>query len=308
MLQRFKLLTTLILLIITTACATKPPLFVAPVVQPPSAEIRPINIALVLGGGGSKGLAHVGVLEIFEQHKIPIDLIVATSAGSVVGALYADNPHALTLKNKLIHLTKWDLLDFSVLEGLKGATTLRAAVRGTSLVEFLNNNLRVKNIENLKTPFVAVATDLHTNTAILLRSGPIVPAVLASSSIPPLFAPLKLYGHELVDGGVIEPVPVRIAQQFQPKIIIAVNISAPPDKEPISNMLNLLYRSLHISYYELAKMQAGLADINIHPDLYGFGMFDDHANLAIYDSGKIAAQKQMPLIKLKLRKLGILQH
>lgn len=272
---------------------------------PQEPEFKNIDVALVLGGGGAKGLAHVGVLEILEEENIPINLIVGTSAGAGVGAIYASYVNAAMVKKMLLNLGKWDLLDFSIYSLCRMAVEASGPISGYTFEKFFIENLPEKNIEDLNIPFAAVAVDIETSQPFIIKSGPIAPAVHASAAIPPFFSPVRLYGRTLVDGGVALPVPVAIAKEFKPKLIIAVDISAPPTKGELTGCFELTYRSLEISYYQLSRRQSQEADIDIHPNLEGFGLFDDDKNEEIYNRGIEAAKKAIPAIKRKLAELNI---
>jgi NTE family protein len=281
------------------------PVIHVPKYPPIAPPIEKVDVALVLGGGGSKGMAHIGVLKVFEEHGIPIDLIVGCSVGSAIGALYADEPNADALRDKLSNIKKWDLLDASIGDSLQMLVALKGPIRGYYYEKFLDTKLAENNIEDLKIPFIAVTTDIYSNTLYAIRSGPIVPAVHASSAVPPIFTPVHMYGKLLVDGGVKAPMPVNVAKQYQPKVIIAVDISAPPPREELGNMFDLTYRAFWIFYYELSREQARDADVIIHPDMHGHGTFEDGCNDELYKSGMSAANKRIEEIKDKLKKLGI---
>ncbi|AIL64481.1 Patatin-like phospholipase protein [Rickettsiales bacterium Ac37b] len=297
---------TIALIILLNACAVKPVTLVPTPPRPPIVEPKKdIGIALVLGGGGAKGLAHAGVLEVLEKNNIPIDLIVGTSSGSIVGAMYADNPDYILLKAKLMSAKRSEILDYSYIDTLKIFTSLTGPVSGIGLEKFLINNIKTKNIEHLKIPLIIVTTDAINNQTYILDSGPIVPAVHASSALLPIFSPLKLYDKVLVDGGFTDPVPVKVAKKFSPKFTIAVNISVPPAKELESNLLFLTYHAIHILYHELSDIQSKLADVEILPTLTGYGMFDDSNREAIYKAGKQAAEAALPQIRQYMRKLNI---
>lgn len=268
-------------------------------------QIRNVRVAVVLGGGGARGIAHIGALEVLEKNNIPIDLIVGTSAGSIVGALYADKMSYADIKKKVMQLNKWDLLDPSLNNTLSLSYTTSGIIEGKRFIRFLENNLSAKNFEETKIPAVFVATDLLRQKAFIFNKGPIIPAVVASSAIPPVFPPVEVYNRILIDGGVVEPVPVRIAKMYHPQLIIAVDISEPPIKEMPKNTLDLTYWALWVSYNELAYLQSKLADVTIKPELAGFGIFNDESLQELYDLGVVAAEKQMYLIKIKLKALNI---
>jgi NTE family protein len=266
-------------------------------------NIKKPKVALVLGGGGARGYAHLGVIEVLEKNKIPIDLIVGTSAGSIVGALYANNPNVASLKEKLSKLTKWDFIRPSI------NTTIYGISDGWKLREFLTRELKNTNISEFKIPFASVTTSLEDSKTFVIDSGPAVPAVHASSALPDLYTPVSIYGKHLIDGGATEPVPVATAKLYNPKLIIAVNISTNlevvDDYSKVRmlqgyNAIGLSYRAFAIAYYELAKLQTSMADINISPDLNGIGMFNDHQKEQLYQKGKEVAEKMLPLIKAKL--------
>lgn len=267
---------------------------------PPPKPMGPIKVALVLSGGGSRGLAHAGVIEVLEKNHIPIDLIVGSSAGSFIGALYADDPHIVRLKNKIISLTKWDIIDLSMLSSLKMLWQLNGPVSGHSFRKFMDHNLTSKNFDTLKIPLVAVATDANTGETYPLESGPLIPALQASGALPLVFKPVKLYGRTLIDGGVSSPLPVEVAKQYHPALIIAVDIGTSPNYGPVNNSYQLGNRALHISYYHLTQWQAKQADIVIHPDIDQYSMFEDKCNQEMYEAGKRAAQKALPAIRQKL--------
>ncbi|ETO20066.1 hypothetical protein RFI_17153 [Reticulomyxa filosa] len=275
----------LILLIFTTSCTPKYIPLNMPDCPPPPPPIENVRVALVLGGGGFKGMAHVGVLEIFERHGIPIDLIVGTSVGSAIGALYADHPNAVDLKNKLMKVKKWEILDLSILNGLRSLFDLIAPIQGLYYENYLRKQLNSKEIEDLNIPLVVVTTDIINNEIYLIRSGPIVPAVHASSAVPPFFSPVKIYHRTLVDGGVLEPVPVTIAKKFNPKVIISIDIASKPETGGLSNMLNLTYKSISLYYYELSRLKCQCSDFDIHPNLEGLGLFDDDKKELLYERG-----------------------
>lgn len=295
-----------ICLLLQTGCATiqRPKIYI-PKTAPTPRPIKNIDVALVLGAGGSRGLAHLGVIEVLEREGVPINLIVGSSAGSLVGALYADCPNSAEVKQKVIRLKKKDLLDLSVGALFQALVRLTGPIQGHALEKFVVERLEADWFEELKIPMIAVATDVDNNHITLLRSGPIAPAVHASSALPPFFCPVRLYRKTLIDGGVIAPVPVQVAKLFSPKLIIAVDISTPPSRARLSNALELVYRSMHISFYELSRMQSTKADITIHPMLMGYGTFEDQYNIQLYEKGKEAAEDAIESIKEELKARGI---
>jgi NTE family protein len=270
--------------------------------QPPAPKIENVKVALVLGGGGAKAIAQLGAIEVLVNNGVPIDLIVGTSAGSLIGAMYADNPDYKAIHKKIMRLTKWDLIDLTF------PAPFQAVAKGYHLQKFIYENLHSKNIEDLQIPFIAVATSLNTNKTYLLKAGPIAPAVYASSAIPITFAPIRLYDQTLIDGGASDPVPVSVAKKYNPKMVIAIDISSTPDNILPSNALEITYKALCISYYELARLQSKAADVDIHPDLTKYGLFDDNHKEEMYQLGKKAANAKLKDILAFMKKHGIKQR
>ena len=264
-----------------------------------------VDVALVLGGGGSKGIAHIGAIAVLEENHIPIDLIVGSSAGSEVGALYADSRDITKVKSLLFKAKREELLDFSILDALTMFHNLTAPVRGQAYESFISKNLSAKTFSSLKIPLVVVTVDSQTGQKFIINNGLIAPAIRASSAIPPIIAPVSLHGRILFDGGILEPVPVATAKKYHPKLTIAIDISNHPPKTKPANVLELTYRAVWLSYYQLSRMQAGLADIDIHPDLSGHGTFEDDKKDELYQLGRKAALEALPQLMYKLKTLGI---
>lgn len=248
------------------------------------------RLALVLGGGGTKGMAHVGVLEEFERAGIKIDLLVGCSAGSIVAALYADRPNASEIKKILRPLKTWDILDISVWRGRYGF------VQGGSLRNFLKRNLSCTCFEDLQIPLCVAATDLLAGHVICISTGPIIPAVHASSAVPFVFSPVILHERLLVDGGVADPVPVHIAKEMKASIIVAVDLSQMLEKSFPTNLFGVASRSAEIKFLLQSTGCIRGADIIIRPELGTIGMFDDSHLESTYEAGRSAAKKAIPKI------------
>lgn len=311
MLKNNKTLIVLLLFINTvlnTGCSQIPLYPRLPANPPESLPIKNIDVALVLSGGGARGVAHAGVLEVLEHEGIPINLIVGCSAGSMVGAFYADKPDSIALRDHLLKIKKQELLDPCLSHGLQMLWGIKGFMRGHALKRYLSKRLDARDFSELKIPLSVVTTDVNAARTYVIDSGPLIPAIHASSALPLAFEPLQMYGKTLVDGGVISPLPVEIAKKYHPKLIIAVYIGNRPEEYPVTTNFELLYRSIHISYYTLACWQAHQADILIHPDVDSFGFFDDKNNMDLYLAGKIAALKALPDIRRALKQRKIATH
>ncbi len=253
--------------------------------------LRPVRIALVLGSGGARGMAHVGVLEELERAHIQIDLIVGCSAGSVIGALYADNPQAESIMAMTLHRKRHDFLELCWWRCRYGFMH-----RGP-FIDFINTTLASKTFEELKIPLVVVATDLCKGEKVCFASGPIAPTIHASCAIPFCMCPVRYNGRILVDGGVIDPIPVSVAKLFNPDLIIAVDISSPLDGyDSPGHLFDIAKRSAEISHQEHSRLCGLGADITIRPDVGQAGIFDDECNATLYQAGKQAAIEALPAI------------
>jgi len=263
---------------------------------PPLEGMQKPKIALVLGGGAARGFAHVGVIRALEQEKIPIDLVVGTSVGSLIGALYASDPNSFELEWTAFALEKDDLFDYGVFTAFKGM----GPVKGEKLEEFVKKRVPVENIEQLKIPFAAVATDLNRGIAIVLDKGSVAKAVRASSAIPGVFNPVEYQGKLLVDGGVMDNIPVSVAKKKGVDIVIAVDISENVTNFNITNMIDVMIQSLTIITKENAKQKAREADVLITPAVGDVAMLDFTQKKRCMQAGIEATQRAMPEIKAKI--------
>jgi len=250
-----------------------------------------IRVAVVLGSGGVRGMAHVGVLEELEAAGIPIDLIVGCSAGSMVGALYAANPNVAQIKHAVSCIRCNSILDIDLMECRYGLSN------GRCLRSVLNKNLCAKTFDRLKIPLVVVASDLYTGELVPIGGGNLVKAVQASCSIPFVFVPCKHMGRILVDGGVINPVPVKVARDLGADVIIAVDLCELLPKTCPSNLFEIGDRSAEIAFMWQNQGCTRDADIIIRPRTCNVGTFNDDMKWAIYMAGKKAAREQMVNIK-----------
>jgi len=271
-------------------CDTRFELPEHPCPLPECAPLTQVRLALVLGGGGARGLSHLGVLEEFEKAGIPIDAIVGCSSGAIVGALYADCMDLKSMKKVLNPLRKWDVLDINICKCRYGI------VQGHSLERFLCKHLQSRNFEDLHIPFYAVATDLIAGELVTIGTGPLVPAVKASAAVPLIFRPVFLYERMLVDGGVADPVPVRSAKALGAQIIVAIDLSELLPQTCPTNLFGIAARSAELKLLLQSESCVEGADVIIRPELGALSMFDtDHHDFA-YQAGKNAAREAIPQI------------
>ncbi len=260
---------------------------------------EPIRLALVLGGGGARGMAHVGVLYEFEREGIPIDVLVGCSAGSIVGALYADCPNAEYIKKLITPLRLWEILDVNIWHCRYGF------VQGGSLRKFLTRCLSSRTFHELKIPLYVVSTDVYSGRLVTFSKGAIIPAVHASAAVPFVFAPVVWCDRLLVDGGVADPIPVKTAKDIGAEIVIAVDLSELLTKTCPNNLFGVASRSAEIKFLLQSESCADGADVLIRPDLGAIGMFDDSNFELVFQAGRKAAQEAMPKIKQLLAEKNI---
>ena len=258
----------------------------APIVVPPP------KIALALGGGAAKGFAHIGAIKALEAQGIKPDIIVGTSAGSLVGALYASGLDGFELQRLSLDMKESMLSDWSLPD--------RGVFKGEALQEFVNKTVRNRPIEQLPRKCAIVATDLQSGEMIVFERGDTGTAVRASSSVPGLFQPVRISGREYVDGGLVSPVPVRVARRLGADIVIAVDISARPSKAPLVGTIDVLLQTFAIMGNAIAAGELPEADVAIRPDISKLSSTDfGGRHLAILE-GERAAQAVMPELKRKL--------
>ncbi len=283
------------IMVILASCATAP---VPP--APPVTELPKPKIALVLGGGAARGFAHVGVIRALEQEKIPIDMIIGTSVGSLIGAMYAGNMNSFELEWTAFTLQKDDIFDY----GIFSAFTGMGLAKGDQLEAFVKTKIPTANIENLKLPFAAVATDLNRGTMVVLDKGSVAKAVHASSAIPGVFNPVDYQGRLLVDGGLVNNIPISVARDRGADIVIAVDISENVTNFNINNLVDVVLQSVNIMFDENVKYKKKEADVLISPAVGDVGMLDFTQKKRCMQAGIEATQKAMPEIKKKIEEWG----
>ncbi|MGD0886096.1 MAG: patatin-like phospholipase family protein [Thermodesulfovibrionales bacterium] len=275
-----------------TACAPK-------IVQPLP---RPARIALVLGAGASRGFAHIGVLKVLESNRIPVHMIVGTSAGSFVGSLYAYGYNAFQLQKLSFDMEKGDIVDLTIPDN--------GFIKGEKLEEFINKAVRNTPIEKMRIPFYAVATDIQNGSEMVFGRGNTGTAVRASCSIPGIFRPLKIENRMYVDGGVVSPVAVDAARRLGADVIIAVDLSSTVDDGQPEGTTDTILQAVGIMYAKIASIQLAKADVVIRPKVGYISSGDFSKRHEAVLEGEIATNEALPQIQsiiTKLRQGGRLQ-
>jgi NTE family protein len=254
-------------------------------------------VGLALGGGAARGFAHIGVIKALESNGIVPDLVVGTSAGSLVGALYAAGNNGNALQKMAIDMDESAISDWSV-PFFSGPTGM---LKGEGLQNYVNRAVQGQPIEKLKIPFGAVATDLKSGQPILFRRGNTGAAVRASSSVPGVFKPVRIGAIDYVDGGLVSPVPASFARKMGADFVIAVNISVQPEVQPASGAFEILLQTFAIMGQSLNQYELKQADIVIRPELATMKGNDFQNRSVAIAAGERAALSAMPELRKRLQ-------
>jgi NTE family protein len=270
------------------------------------------KVGLALGSGGARGMAHIGVLEVLEKENIHIDMIAGTSSGAVIGALLAQGKNVEEID---VLARNWDWKHRAQIIDL--TLPKSGFIAGKKLKEFLKSIIGDIEFSDLKLPFACVATDVMTGEEVVINRGSVLEAVRASISLPIIFAVVKWQGRYLVDGGLVDPVPVSVLKDMGADFIIAVNVSplmstgqeriypqetnrkkAPVIKEP--NIFNVIMKMSGIANSQVVEASLEGADIIIEPHLAGIALGDfNHIEKCILEGG-LAATDAVLEIKTRL--------
>ena len=279
----------------TVVCALG--MMLASCASTPVAPPKPAKIAVVLGAGASKGFAHIGVLKVLEAQNVPVHMVVGTSAGSLVGSLYASGKNAFELQDIAMKMERDKVIDYDW-KVWKGGL-----IKGEKLENFINASVNNTPIEKLKIPYYAVATNANTGEEMIFGRGNTGIAVHASCSVPGVFQPVRIGSNTYVDGGLVSAVAVDVARRYGADVVIAVDISGGLDKNAPSGVMDTMGKSVNIMYMRNINAQLKNADVVIRPNVKDIGSTDmEKFNQAIFE-GEKAATAAMPEIRRILDKL-----
>jgi NTE family protein len=250
------------------------------------------SLGLALSGGAAQGVAHLGVLQALIEAGVPIDLIAGTSGGSLYGSLLASGMPIQAAQDAVIARTRRNLLD-------RADFTLprRGVIRGARIAEMIRGMLGEVTFDALRFPLYAVAVDLDTGQEVVLDQGTVYQAIRASISVPGIFEPYRLGDRVLVDGGVVNPMPVDVARRMGADFVVAVQVPAPGKTAERSgrhvsrqlggghNLVSTIVRSYYFSGDILARRGASEANVLIRPAVAHFGWRDYRAAPAIIRAG-----------------------
>ncbi len=289
-----------------------------------------LRVAVVLGGGGARGLAHIGVLRVFEEHHVPIHVVTGTSMGALVGALYAQNPDAVWVERRVRHFLNSeefkatgksyfkekagaepdDLLHMLSRE-IKKRVVINLAAHRTSLMKGARLQLAIERllddnkIEDFKLPFACSAGDLITGETVVFKKGPIRQAIRASAAIPGFIPPLEIENKLLIDGSICDNFPISAAMELGANFIIAINVTLGIDPNvEISNVIDIVIRGNQLATKRINELLLERTDCIITPDTseIHWSAFELYEELLV--KGKDAARREIKLLKKVLHKKG----
>ncbi len=250
------------------------------------------RVGLVLGSGAARGMAHLGVLQALQEAGISIDQVVGCSAGAVFGALYAAGAD--------LHMVEKLLYTYPVMKQLMDLNVPRQGfVKGEKILELLRLLTKDKSFEELDLSLAVVATDLENGRQVVFTEGKIAPAVRASISIPGVFCPYLYQGMTLVDGAVIERLPLGVAKSLGAEFIIGVDVKSSREVK-VKNVFDVIMQSIEIMEDEIFRRMVIDAQVLIQPEVshigsFGFDMAEEAVRL-----GREAAAKALPRLKQAL--------
>ena len=263
---------------------------------------KPLKIGLALGGGAARGFAHVGVIAVLEEAGLKPQIVVGTSAGSLVAALYATGKTSAQLQQTALNMEEVAITDWML--PIFG----RGMFRGEALARYVNELTANRLIENMVIPLGIVATDLNNGQAVLFQKGDTGTAVRASSAVPAVFVPVRINGRDYVDGGLVSPVPVRFARQMGADVVVAVDISSPPEANPATDTLQILLQTFAIMGKSINQYELKDADVVVRPSLVGLKSADFSARQRAMDAGRAAMLAALPALRVKLAQALAASH
>lgn len=261
-------------------------------------KLKNKKTALVLGGGAARGIAHIGVLKVLKQYKIPVDIVVGTSIGSLMGAIYALGLNLKRVEETALRTTWKDLSDF--------ALSKTGFLEGRNLERIIEGLIESKGFSDTTKELAVIATDIENGEEVVIQSGVLSKSIRASCSVPGIFIPVRIGGRLLVDGGLRSAVPSRAAKAMGADFIIAVDVGYCIKKGRISNIFQVLFQSIQITGSQLNKHEAKPADIVIEVPL-GEDIDQMAFNKAaeIISVGEKAAMRAMPGLLAMLNKQAV---
>ncbi len=291
-------------------------------------KIRP-RIALALGGGGARGLSHIGVLKVLEKNSIPIDIITGSSMGAIIGGAYALNPDANALEQRILALLKDEkirkleqlitkdeeeerlvvfkrLATFISEVYLWNLSAIKGCVMdGSEIDDLIKQLVNDKMFDDTKIKFACVATDINTGKEEILSRGNLRKAIYVSSAIPGVFPPKRIEEKLLIDGGIVTLLPAQCAKSLGADLVIGINVDKDIMPKHFKHGYDIIFRADDIRRHELNLLKMKTADIIIEPEVKTLSWAHFSKGQAIIKKGEEAAKNLMPQIKLQIKKIGL---
>jgi NTE family protein len=254
---------------------------------PATEDPAPIRLGLALGGGAVRGAAHIGVLDVLDRAGLKPAVLTGTSAGALVGALYAAGTAPAEI-SKLAHTLRWARL-------VRPARTRKALFDTARLGAFLDEVLGGRDFDALDLPFAAVACELTTGGRVVMRDGPVSSAVLASAAIPGVFPPVERGDDLLVDGSVVDIVPAGLARSLGADVVVGVDVSGPLPRRRPTTLLHVMVAvsALQPGSHDRPEEKA---DLLLAPAVDEYAFWELSRIEEFEDAGRAAAEKALPLI------------
>ena len=244
------------------------------------------RIGLALGSGGARGFAHIGVLQVLEEAKVPVHVISGSSMGSLIGAIYATGAPVKRIEQLACHLPVTQWIDVTL-----PRMGVIAGERFHRLIKLLTKEL---NFDQTVIPLSIIATDLETGERVTFTEGPIHEAVRASVAIPGVFTPYRYHGRILVDGGVIDRVPIQAARELGAEFVIAVDVGLFDKLPPVKNVVDVIVQSIDIMEREVFRYRVLDADFVVRPALDLMSSIAFNSAEKAIEVGRTAMQGALP--------------
>lgn len=252
-------------------------------------ESNKAKLGLALGSGGARGLAHLGVLEVFQEAEIKIDYLSGSSMGSLIGGLYACGVPLRYIRALAEELDWEHLSDFTF--------PRQGLLKGDKLLSFLKIMTKKKKIEDLKIPFAAVACNIENGEHVILKEGSTAEAIRASTAIPGVFVPFEAQNQKLIDGGIIDPLPVSSCYNLGADIVIAVDVGIKKLDNPANNIFDVLLNTFDIMQLKYTQSSDWQVELTIEPELDNISAFELDKAAACIEAGRKAAADSLDTIK-----------
>ena len=251
--------------------------------------MRDPKIGLALGSGGARGFAHIGLLKELDKEGIKVDCIAGSSMGALMGSFYASGSDLELLEKVSLQFKRKYFLDWTVPK--------MGFVAGKKIEEYIRLFTKNKKLEDLSIPLAVIATDIERGEKVVFKDGPVYEAVRASIAVPGIFVPKRIGGRLLVDGGVIDRVPVSVVREMGADIVIACDVSSSHEESKVESIYDVIMKSLDILQMEVVKARGIKADVTIDPAVKMYNSMAFTNIPEIIEAGEEEAKKMMPEIK-----------